>query len=245
MAGPTVEVEPPVRAPREGGLSTVATFRPNQRLAASDALAFQSDGCTFPRETVLACIDATPVTQKTFDGITINGAIGAPFGLYGAASCFAGPDDDYSEQAKRILTDGRDRAVEEKLETWAAGGSAIPSTGGIVGALAEIEQGLDNGYIGRGVILMSRADALRAAAAGAIEKIGDTLHTKLGTPVIASGAVASGTVYGLGAVVVEESPVNGFETINPQNNRRYALAEAAYAILVDCEFRIKSAVVTA
>lgn len=242
MAGPTVEVEPPVRVPREGGLSTVATYRQNQRLAASDALVFQSDGCTFPRETVIACIDDTPATPKTFDGIAIDGAIGAPFALYGGVSCFAGPDDDYSAQARRILTDGRDRAAEEKLETWATGGTAVPSTGGVIGAIAEIEQALDNGYVGRGVILMSRADALRAAAGGAIEKTGDTLYTKLGTPVIASGAVASGTVYGLGAVVVEESPVNEYATINPQNNRRYALAEAAYAILVDCEFRIKSAV---
>jgi len=242
MAGPTVEVEPPVRTPREGGLSTVATYRPNQRLAASDVLVFQSDGCTFPQETVIACIDSTPAEPKTFDGIAIDGAIGAPFALYGGVSCFAGPDDDYSEQARRILTDGRDRVAEGKLETWAAGGDAVPSTGGVVGATAEIEQALDNGYVGRGVILMSRADALRAAAVGAIEKTGDTLYTKLGTPVIASGSVASGTVYGLGAVVVEESPVNEFGAIHPQNNRRYALAEAAYAILVDCEFRIKSAV---
>ena len=242
MAGPTVEVAPPVRAPREGGLSTVATFRPNQRLAASDALVFQSDGCTFPQETVIACIDSTPATEKTFDGIAIDGAIGAPFTLYGGVSCFAGPDDDYSEQARRILTDGRDRAVEGKLETWADGGDVVPSTGGVIGAIAEIEQALDNGYVGRGVILMSRADALRAAAGGAVEKTGDTLYTKLGTPVIASGSVTSGTVYGLGAVVVEESAVNEFATINPQNNRRYALAEAAFAVLVDCEFRIKSAV---
>lgn len=242
MAGPTVEVEPPVRVPREGGLSTVATYRQNQRLAASDALVFQSDGCTFPRETVIACIDDTPATPKTFDGIAIDGAIGAPFALYGAASCFIGPDADYAERARRVLEGGRDRAVEEKLEAWGAGGDVVTSTGGVVGAIAEIEQGLDNGYVGRGVILMSRADALRAAAGGAVERDGDTLRTKLGTPVVSSGSVASGTIYGFGAVVVEESPVNEFDTTNPQNNRRYALAEAAYAVLVDCEFRIKSAI---
>ena len=242
MAGPTVEVEPPVRVAREGGLSTVATYRPNQRLAASDALVFQSDGCSFPQETVIACIDSTPAQPKTFDGISIDGAIGAPFALYGGVSCFAGPDDDYSAQARRILEDGRDRAVEGKLQVWADGGDAVPYTGGVVGAIAEIEQALDAGFVGRGVILMSRADALRAAAAGAIEKTGDTLYTKLGTPVIASGSVASGTVYGLGSITVDESTLNEYETINPQNNRRYALAEAAYAVLVDCEFRIKSAV---
>lgn len=244
MAGPTVEVAPPVREKRVGGLSSVATFRPNERLAAVGGLVFQSDGCVFPRTEVSRCIAATPPADKVFDGISIDGGIGEPVVLYAGVECHLGPDSDFPERARRILEEGRDRGLEDALEAWAAGGDDVPSTGGIVGAVAEIEQALDNGYLGRGVILMSRADAVRAVAGGVAEMKGDVLTTKLGTPVIASGSVASGTVYGLGAVTVEESSISDLETVDATNNKRYALAEAAYAILVDCEFRIKSTVTT-
>lgn len=241
MAGPAVEVAPPVRVKRSGGLSTVATFRSNQRLGAIGGLVYQSDGCTFPRSEVSRCIATTPPADKTFEGIELEDGIGAPFVLYGAVACYAGPDPDEVERARRILADGRDRPLEEALETWAAGATALAAGGSIAGAIALVEQELDSEYIGRGVILMSRADAVLGDAEGALHRVGDTIETINGTPVIASGVVTSGTVYGLGSITVEESAVIDTDVVTPQQNKHYAIAESAHAILVDCLFRTKSA----
>lgn len=241
MAGPTVEVTPPVRTPRSGGLSSVATFRPNERLGAVGELVFQSDGCTFPRSEPNRCIAETPPADKTFDGIAIEGATGAPFTLYAGVACSVGPDPDFTERARRILADGRDRGLEDALETWAAGAVALANGGSVTGAIALVEQQLDANYVGQGVILMSRADAVRADAEGALHTVGERVETINGTPVIASGAVAPGTVYGLGAITVEHSSVVDRDVVTPLENKHYALAEASFALLVDCTFRTKSA----
>ena len=242
MAGLTIEVAPPVRTKRSGGLSTVATFRPNERLGVVSALVFQSDGCTFPRPEVSRCIAATPPADKTFDGIEIEGAIGAPFTLYAGVACYAGPDPDFLERARRILGDGQDRALENVLETWAADATALTPGPGAAGAVAAVEQELDENYLGQGVILMSRADAILADAEGVVHRVGETIETITGTPVIASGVVTPGTVYGLGAITVESSDVVESDIVSPTENTNYALAEASYAVLVDCEFRTKAAI---
>ncbi len=241
MAGPIIEVAPPVREKRVGGLSTVATFRPNDRLAAVGGLTFQSDGCTFPRSEVSRCIAETPPADKTFDGITNEDAIGEPFTLYAGVACYAGPDPDFAERARRMLAEGRDRPLEQALETWGAGATALAAGGSVTGAIALVEQQLDSMYIGRGVILMSRADAVRADAEGALHQVGDQIQTINGTPVIASGMVTPGTVYGFGAITVEESSVTEHDVVTPTQNKHYAVAESSHVLLVDCEFRTKSA----
>jgi len=241
MAGPIIEVTAPARVAREGGLADVAEFRLNDRLGAAEGLVFQSDGCTFPRSEPNRCIAETPPADKTFDGIEIEGAIGAPFTLYSAVACYAGPDPDFAERARRLLDEGRDRPLEDALETWASAGTALPNGGDVVGAVAAVEQELDSNYLGRGVLLMSRADAVRADAAGIVEKVGDQIQTINGTPVIASGMVTPGTVYGLGSITVEHSSVIGRDIVHPTTNKHFALAEASFAVLVDCEFRVKSA----
>lgn len=241
MAGPTIEVAAPDRSPRVGGLSSIATFRPNDRLGAADGLVFQSDGCEFPRSEVSRCIAAAAPADKTFSGISTNAGVGEPFTLYAGVNCYIGPDSDFIERARRTLSEGQDRPLEAALETWAAGGDALANGGSVAEAVALVEQGLDSGYVGRGVILMSRADVIRADAEGVVHKVGDQIQTITGTPVIASGMVTPGTVYGLGAIVVEYSQVVDYQVDDPQSNQRYALAEGSFAILVDCEFRIKSA----
>lgn len=242
MAGPAIEIQAPVRTDRVGGIGKVATFRPNDRIGIAEGVVFQSDGCTFPQTEENRCYAAAAVPDKTYDGIEIDDAIGAPVTLYAGVSCFIAPDPDEYERAERALASGRDRVLEELLGTWAAGGTALTAGGSVAGAIAEVEQDLDDNYIGRGVILMSRADAVRADAEGALEAHDDGIPTTVnGTPVIASGRVVSGTVYGLGSIVVEHSATSTRETINPTENKHYALAEAVYVLAVDCEYRAKSA----
>jgi hypothetical protein len=240
MAGPTIEIQPPVRTDREGGIRDVATFRSNDRLAVAEAVVFQSDGCTFPDTEELRCIAATPPADKTYDGITIDDGIDAPFTMFAGVACVAGPDPDEKERARRIFDSGQDRELENQLEAWATGGTALTNGGSVIGAIKRVEQAIDDQYIARGNILMSRADALEAAAGGAIEITDGVLKTKLGTPVIASGRVALGTVYGLGAIVVEHTEVLEREVLDPTTNTQYALAEAVFVIAVDCEYRVKS-----
>lgn len=239
MAGPIVEIAPPVRADRVGGLTTVATFRTNTRLGAAGGLTFQSGGCTFPQISEHLCyVGEVEPDDKNFDGIDLIDAIGDPFPLYAGVQCFAGPDPDQSERARRALEEGRDRPLEAALVEWAQGGVELAGGGGgVTGAIARAEQALDSDYVGRGALLMSRQDVVTASAEGSVERIDGTIVTVNGTPVLASGWVVPGTVYAVGAIAVEHSPLEVHEVINPELNTLWALAEAIYAIAVDCAFR--------
>lgn len=242
MAGPVVEIAAPVRTDRVGGISKVATFRQNDRLGAAQLLAFQSDGCTFPQISEHLCYvgEADPAA-KMFDGIEIEDAIGVPFPLYAGVMCYAGPDPDELERAQRALASGTDRALEEQLAIWAQGGVAVGTGETVAGAIALVEQALDDQYVGQGVILMSRADAVRADAEGAIHANLDGVPTTInGTPVIASGRVDPGQLFGLGAIVVEYSETLAREIVQTEANRHWALAEAVFALAVDCSLRLRA-----
>ncbi len=242
MAGPTLQVQAPSRAPREGGISSVAEFRENDRIALAEDVVFQSDGCDFPQTEEVRCYATETPDAKTATGVDIVDAIDVPFTLYAASQCFAGPDADYAERARRTLDEGRDQEVEERLGAWAAGGTALSAGTTAKEAVARVDQGIDAGYRGRGIILMSRFDA---DLAGLEYKNGEPLRTKTGTPVVASGRIAPGTVYGLGAVAVDHTSVLERDVIKPDTNTHWALAEQALAIVVDCAFRVKSAITPA
>jgi hypothetical protein len=238
MAGPTIEIQPPTRAERVGGLTQAAEFRPEPRLAMAEGVTFQSDGCDFPDTEELRCYTAD-VEDKTFAGIDLLDGIGAPITLYAGVKCFMGPDPDMQERARRTLDQGRDRVLEEYLGTWAAGATAIPGAGGVQAALARVEQELDDNYIGRGTILMSRQDAILL---GALQTDLPEIITRVGSRVIASGKIAPGTIYGLGQVLVLHGSRNEVFTNHPRTNTLWALAEEVFAIAVDCNFRTKSAI---
>jgi len=211
----------------------------------SAALVFQSETCTPAQREVLRCInEAAQVGDKTFFGISTSEGIGEPITLYGAVACFVGPDPDYLERARHALENGRDIQLEFQLAQWGQGGGVVGNGATVVDSIALIEQALDQDYPGKGVIMLSRANALRAAAAGALEVRDGKLQTKLGTPVIASAA-APDSVFGFGAIKVEEGPTVENDVIHPNTNRQFGLAEAAYAILVDCEMRFVSPIVAA
>lgn len=241
MAGPTIQIEAPPRSDRLGGIGDIATFRSNDRLGAAAEVVFQSDACSFPSTEENRCYAAAVVSDKSFTGIDVVDAIGAPFTLYAGVKCFAGPDPDELQRASEILDRGRDRELENALEVWAAGGTVLAAGGFVINAIANVEQALDDQYLGRGVILMSRADAVMAAADQALIADGSgRLFTPNGTPVIASGRVTPGVVYGLGAIVVEYTDTFTREVIQTELNQHFALAEAMFVLAVDCGFRVSS-----
>jgi hypothetical protein len=246
MAGPTVEIQPPVRRERQGGIRSVATFRENERLGAAADLVFQSDGCSFPEISEHLCyVGEVDPANKTFDGIELHNAIGEPFPLYSGVQCFLGPDPDQLERARAALEAGRDRQLESAVYAWAQGGVPLVDGVNVADAIALVEQALDGQYLGQGVILMSRADAVRAHAAGALEYTVSGPVTINGTPVIASGFVGQGQVFGLGSIVVEHSGVEAFQRELLEQNQLWALAEQVFAIIVDCEFRVHSTITPA
>lgn len=241
MAGPTLRIEAPTRAARAGGITTIAEFRTDNEIANAEGVVYQSAGCTFPYTEEVRCFAADPVPDKTYDGIEVEDAIGAPFTIVAGVACFAGPDPDERERARRILDDGQGRVLEEILGVWGDGGTALAAGGSQAGAIALVDQELDDKYVGQGVILMSRADAVLADTAGALELGDDGIpRTVNGTPVLASGRIAPGTIYGLGAILVVQTTANDYEALDPEKNMHYALAEAVYVLAVDCEFRVKS-----
>ncbi len=234
-----VPVLAPARQKRLGGIRSVASWVTNTRIGAAEGVVYVSDGCTFPVEAIGLCYTqngtATPKTGESID--SFNG-IAEPFALYGGVECFIGPDNDFAERARNVLIQGEDRVIEKRLETWALGGTAVVATD-IVGAIAAVEQEADEDYLGRPIILMSRGDAVRAAAAMAIEYgIDGVPYTVNGTPVVASASVTSGTLFAVGAVTILRSEINDIDTINHTLNTEWAVAEAVYAILVDCDFRV-------
>jgi hypothetical protein len=244
MAGPTIDVGAPQRPDRAGGIETVVPFITDSRFGIAQDLVFQSDGCEFPELSEHLCYtgSANPA-DKDFSSIDIMDAIGVPFPLYAGVVCWAGPDADELPRAQAALRSGRGRSIEEQLAIWANQGTIVPGGGiggSVTGAIALIEQELDDSYVGQGIILMSRADAVRADAEGSLHTDGTRITTINGTPVIASGRVTPGQIFGLGAAKVLESPVEARDVIETTWNKHWALAEAIYAIVVDCEFRIRA-----
>lgn len=244
MAGPIITIQAPERRARRGGISKVATVRPNERIAIGQEVVFQSNGCEFPKTEINRCFAEAEVPDKTFDAIGIDSAVGEAFTVFAGVQCHVAPDPDELERAERQLSEGVDRVLEDALETYGIAGTALAAGGTVAGAIARVDQEIDDKYIGEGVILMSRFDAVMADAAGALQypKGEDGIPTTInGTPVLASGRVAPGTVYGFGAIVIEHTAVTSTEAIDHTSNKHYAVAEAQYLLAVDCEFRVKSA----
>lgn len=239
MAGPTLRIEAPARKERAGGIDKIAEFRQNDRVGNAEAVVYQSDGCTFPYTEEVRCFAAAAVPDKTYVGIEVEDAIGAPFTLVAGVSCFINPDPDEEARAAAIFEAGRGRALEEILGVWADGGTALAAGGTVAGAIGRVDQELDDKYIGQGVILMSRADVVAAESVLTLGADGIP-YTTNGTPVLASGRIEPGTVYGVGAILVEHSATQNYNTHDLESNLHFALAEAIFVLAVDCEFRVKS-----
>lgn len=239
MAGPTMQVDAPKRNKRTGGLSDVAEFRSNGRLGVAETVVFQSDGCGFPETEESRCYAAETPEDKKFSGVPFDDAIGSTVTLYAGVKCFVAPNPDEVEKARANLEEGRDRVLEGILATWAGGGTAVTAGSSPKNAVARVDHALDKGYRGQGVILMSRFDANDA---GLEYTEGEPLRTKTGTPVVASGFIEPGKVYGVGAIAVEQGEVVERDVIEPQKNTHWALAEQEHTILVDCEFRVVSTI---
>lgn len=234
----------PTRTPRVGGINAVAQFEEDARVGSTQNIAWISDPCSFPKATVGLCWEepSFPEDDKTGESIDIVEAIGSPFALYGGVECFLGSDNDFDTRASLILEQGSDRSIETRVAAWAAGATDLPADD-LVDALAQVENALDATYVGRGVILVNRGDAVRLHAANAlVETLTGVPTTINGTPVIATSSVAAGTVLGTGAIKVLHGPLINHGAPAKRTNVEMWIAERVYVIAVDCSIRVQATV---
>lgn len=264
---PPAVVEAPARQPLPFGLFSVLSPRPGDGGRWENGIQWESLGCT-PVEGIGGfCATGEggePVDPiglpKTFDP---GGGVGEaePFTVYSSYVCSpAGhPDpEDYAQgQALARLLSREEARVEQALWTgdlgnvgFAAGAVPADGTGAaapLVEAVASLEWWLGAVYGSLGVIHMSRPAALLAIKQGVVERVGSSLQTVLGTPVVA-GAGYPGTgpdggdpgegeayLYATPALIGYRSeafagtsgPGGGFD---PRRNDLYATAERTYVI---------------
>lgn len=238
-----VPVLAPVRQTRLGGIRPVTNWVTNARIGAAESVVYMSDGCTFPQPAIGLCYGETVTDEKEGAGIDQFAGVGEPFALYGGVECFIGPDNDFAERARNIIIQGEDRAIEERLWNWAGAGDDAGDGATLVDAIANVDKWADGNYLGRPIILLSRADAVRAFAAGALEYGIDGVPTTVnGTPVVATGQGVDGFVRVVGATTILRSELNDIAAVDHRFNTEFAVAEAVYTFLVDCNFRARSAV---
>jgi hypothetical protein len=233
-----VTVAAPARQPRLGGIRPVSTWVENARIGAAESVVYVSNGCTFPLPAIGLCYGTAVVTEKTGVGIDSYTGISAPFALYGGVECFIGPDNDFEERARAILAQGEDRAVEGVLQTWLNTNAVAAGNGPLFAdRIAVVEQHADANYLGRPIIVMSRAGAVRAFAEGAIEYGIDGIPTTVnGTPVLATSKLTTNNVFAVGAITVLRSETTVINTVDVTTNTDWAVAEAVYSIIIDCNY---------
>lgn len=240
MADPIVLVDAPTRPPRRGGIkSIIGSFQRVDRLGAAANVQYLSEGCAFPSLAPGLCWGVQVPGDKSTDGIDVTNGIATIFGQYAGVECFleVGSERDYARRAEAVLERGEHSEIEAVLSTWASGGTDV-GTGDIIEAVALADQYADQSYIGLPVIMMNRANAVRAAAAGAIEgnREGDS-WTINGTPILASWVVPETDVYVIGWPTVYVSETTTTQTQHLVTNREMAIAERLYGVTVDCLFR--------
>lgn len=238
----TQTVTGPTRSPRLAGLSSVAEFEISDRLGYTETISWISDPCTFPKDAIGLCFESPdPVADaKSGEGVDIEEAISAPFAMYGGVECFLGPDNDFDERARLILDQGLDRFIEGRLAIWGAAIDPLSATD-LVDALAQVEETLDAEYLGRGVILVNRGDAVRLS--DALDASSDNVITTVnGTVVVSTAAVPAGKIIGTGAIKVLQTPIIAHNVIAHTTNVEFSIAERVNAILVDCSYRVLATV---
>lgn len=241
-------VQAPRRQPRLGGIKdVVGEFVEESRLAVAE-IAWEDSGCGMPKPTRAGCydLDVDP-EDKTFDGVSRYGAVSAAFAAYAGVECWLGGDADgsYTQQAQTLLEQGEDRTVEAKLWAWAAAVPDAVSAGTILQVIAKLEQEADANYVGRPVLMMSRASAAHALQEGALVRDNGKIVSAQGTPVIASGAIEDGDepfAAIIGQPAVYASPVRSVGVQEHTANLGTAIAERVYAIGVDCDYRLAGTV---
>lgn len=224
-------VEAPLVAPHPYGLYSVAPpAAPGDHGVVG--IMWESWACVDPNTTTDACINGGAVPDaKEFEECS-NSSEFKPITVYLGIKRTGQSLDVGAAQVRRVLEDAEEYAVERYL--WAQLGAAVTEDTALspLGALAAVEQDLGVGYMGKGVIHMSRSTATRLSPQLIHE--GDHIETLVGTPVVVGAGYAADTIYGTGAVVVQRGDVEVVSAWNTAINDELVLGERTVVVGWDC-----------
>ena len=248
------KIAAPKRRPRLGGLKDIIDpFVDEPRITATTDFVWEDSGCSVSASATRAgCVDDV-VADGDFDedatGIGQFELIGPAFARFKAIRCFLGGDNDsdgtYEAQAIAALEAVEDREIEAVLWGWAEAATATSTASSFVGAIAAAEEYADRNYIGMPLMIMSRGSAQAAFEKGALSRKDGVLVTGNGTPVLATGSVPDAeqdTVAVIGWPAVYVGKVVAAMATDHRYNTALAVAQRAYGIGVDCEFRYTATV---
>lgn len=258
---PAAVVEGQPRTALPFGLFSVLSPRPEGDGRWQNGIEWEALTCEPAGGIATDCDPETPDIglPKDFVGGNTNGEA-SPFTVYGSYSCTpAGrPSLAYAqERATEHLLAREEARVEQALWTgdlanggFATGAASVGTGLSIVRAVAALEGWLATNYGSLGVIHMTRETALIAVKEGVVEKVGNRLVTKIGTPVVAgagyTGTGPDGAAPADGATFIYATPAllgyrsEVFAGADPvaagfdrTSNDLYAVAERTYVVGFD------------
>jgi len=195
-------------------------------------------GGTTPAIAVTTTTPGAPPTDKVSGGLGTGSSIVQNFGGYIGVECFLhGTPDEYGPRATQALEFAQDRFIEGVLWNWLTAAAPTGTATGLLAGIALAEENADVSYIGRPIIHLSRQDAVTAFAQNALVVRDGKLETVNRTPVLASGAYATGIVGVSGGITVEQSSIRVSPGLNYTKNTMLAIAERVYGMIVDCDYR--------
>lgn len=226
-------IEAPTVVPHPFGLFSVAppTTPGDHGLV---GVMWESWACIDPNTTTDPCISggATP-GAKEFESCP-NTISFKPITVYLGIHRTGQSLDVGATQLRRVLEDAEEYAVEKYL--WGLLDAEVTEAAALSpqGALAKVEEELGAGYMGTGVIHMSRGTAVRLG--DSLVRNGNRIETVIGTPVaVGAGYLANGpTIYGTGGMAIQRGDINIVSAWNTAINDELVLGERTYVVGWDC-----------
>jgi hypothetical protein len=229
-----------------GGILDLADVVPVDNFWQPDGGGFPSYNCG-PIRTIPGGCDDTPPSKTAENPVWVRGQ---QFSLYKAISCKSIAFDRNIDNAEAAFRSLEGRGVEAALAALLIADSATVKVSGLTGlnivcAFAGLAQYAAANYAGQPLYLMSRAAAVRLAAARVLVRENGRLVTPFGDPVAAEGGWdGTGTIqttagpwmFAIGQLSLMQSPIQSAEALNTSDNTYTMLVERMYSATIDCNF---------
>jgi len=243
-----VRIDAPARAPRKGGLLTVANVQDAPDSHAAFGVEFQSFAMcgefgnglwAAPCASSSSDLDLMFDDEKQFSGPQV--ITGDPFAVYAGVECdLLG---SYGAEARARLESGEEYTVSRAYAAtlapeFADSGNSLGTfaPGNTVGAIAALEQAAATTYGGLPIIHMAPYLASLAVSqrAAFIDPLTGLLTTGLGTPIAAGAGYPADRMWATGEVHIWRTPVRTYDVPDVRTNTAQTLAERIYVVATDC-----------